>query len=353
LGLFKGRLNTIKSQELILNNDFEIYNDCPIEHTPETGDLKEIIPDWTNLGLKCADYFNKCAKGDASVPKNFAGISDPYSGNGYLGMILQGSKSTFREYIQGKLIVPLKKQEDYIFSINIQLASYSHYALNRFGVYFSTESEIIDKKTLKNINKSKDYVLNFIKPTLEVDSISFIDNNNSWRKINWLYTAEGGERFITLGNFYDSINTELKVIDENLMNLRYKTYSYYYIDNVSLQRVPTIKSIHYYSENGDNYLITSDSLKYEIKSNDSGYLYLHSENQIYKLNVDDVDINISDKRIKFVCHKLEGKIFIINNTKSEYIPALYIEFESTDEIIKFKNNLKINFAQSSRLPIGN
>ena len=105
-----GILPSVYSQveNMVLNPSFEEYKTCPQTYT-SMNKTHILIPYWTYPTYTTPDYFNRCSKGDVKVPNNFAGYSEPKSGNGYLGAILTGSDRDFREYFQGTLKEPMKE----------------------------------------------------------------------------------------------------------------------------------------------------------------------------------------------------------------------------------------------------
>ena len=84
-----------QSKNLVLNPGFERYEECPKSHNPENQSHK-LVPGWSYPTFAAPDYFNKCASTDAGVPNNFAGISEPKEGKGYVGAILTGTEESRR-----------------------------------------------------------------------------------------------------------------------------------------------------------------------------------------------------------------------------------------------------------------
>ena len=83
-----------------------------------------------------------------------------------------------------------------------------------------------------------------VKPQLEVDSLVFPSGNGEWVEFNQVFTAKGGERYITIGNFYHDSKTNYAnnnidglptVLQKKVLTNR---VSYYYIDNVSVEAIP-------------------------------------------------------------------------------------------------------------------
>jgi outer membrane protein OmpA-like peptidoglycan-associated protein len=219
--LFTG-INHIGAQEknLVKNSGFEVYEKCPEDYTPENLSHK-LVPGWSYPTRATPDYFNRCSPRNVGVPKNFAGESEPYNGDGYVGAILSGTEESYREYIQGEMIVPMVKGQKYCVRFHYKLASYSRFAVDQMSLFFS------DIEIKNNININLSYT-----PQITNKVGLFLDNIDEWEELCTVYTANGNERFLIIGNFKNYDNTNYVVTDKNVVNLRNKAYAYYYFDDV-------------------------------------------------------------------------------------------------------------------------
>ena len=215
----------LKAQDknLVKNPSFETYEKCP-EGTTDL--VYKLIPFWTIPTAASSDYFNRCGAKDVKVPSNFAGISEPKSGDAYVGAILTGSEYNYREYFQGTLTRPLEKGKKYCVSFYYRLASYSRYAVDQLSIYFS-QTEI---KTAIRENLSYNPQLNN-KPGL------FLDNLEDWERYCQVFTSNGNENFFVIGNFKNYDHTNYVVTDKNVTNLRNKSYAYYFFDDFSIKEL--------------------------------------------------------------------------------------------------------------------
>jgi len=207
---------------LVANPGFEEYETCPQDYTPENLSHK-LVPGWSYPTRATPDYFNRCSPRNVSVPKNFAGESEPRSGNGYVGAILSGTEESYREYIQGKLAVTLIKDQRYCVRFYYKLASYSRFAVDQMSLYFS------DVEIKNDINVNLSYA-----PQITNKLGLFLDNIDEWEEFCIVYTASGSEKFFIIGNFKNYDNTNYVVTDKNVVNLRNKAYAYYYFDDVNI-----------------------------------------------------------------------------------------------------------------------
>jgi outer membrane protein OmpA-like peptidoglycan-associated protein len=215
-----------QSENLVNNPSFEDFDKCPQDYTPQDRSHK-LIPGWGYPTIATPDYFNRCSPGRAdgvSVPKNFAGESDPRTGDGYVGAILSGTDDGYREYLQGSLSEPLVRGKKYCITYYYKLASYSKFAVDQLSFYFSD----IEVKNSLMVNLP-------YKPQINNVQGLFLDNIEAWEEICTIYTAEGGEQFFIIGNFKSYDNTNYVATDKNMKNLRNKEYAYYFFDDISVR----------------------------------------------------------------------------------------------------------------------
>jgi hypothetical protein len=243
---------------LVPNHSFEEFRTCPKDFNKKSS--KNFIPDWKMASKGTPDYFNKCSKGNVSVPNNFAGTAHPKTGEGYIGLIsrqnftkdnrVTGEKPMeYREYIQARLNIPLEKGEDYKICFYIQMANKSRFATDGMGALLSKEAVYLKDKG----------VMNYF-PQIENLRGNILDNQDYWVKIEAVITAEGGEEYITIGNFRHNNETFYRMINNTEFN-----YAYYFIEDVSVIKVRTEKLIVYLPINNslnsynENHLILSEN----------------------------------------------------------------------------------------------
>ena len=211
-----------QEHNLVINPGFEEYEKCPEDYTPENL-THRLIPGWTYPTRATPDYFNRCSPKNVGVPKNFAGESEPYSGEGYAGAILSGTEESYREYIQGRLKTTLVAGQKYCVRFHYRLASYSRFAVDQMSLYFS------DIEIKNDININLPYT-----PQITNKVGLFLDNIGEWEEFCTVYTATGKENYFIIGNFRNYDNTNYVVTDKNVVNLRNKAYAYYYFDDVAI-----------------------------------------------------------------------------------------------------------------------
>jgi outer membrane protein OmpA-like peptidoglycan-associated protein len=183
---------------------------------------------WMSPTLAAADLFSDKVKEGYGTPSNALGLEAPHDGTNYAGIrtFSYGDKEP-RNYISAKLKVPLTKDAKYCVKFYISLSEASKYASNNIGLNFSKKQYNIDE------NKS------IIGPTHIMHKDNPVFNAQfGWDEICGVYTAEGGEKFITIGNFFSNAET----LNERLKAPKDFTgtsvvSAYYYIDHVSVIRI--------------------------------------------------------------------------------------------------------------------
>ena len=201
-----------KAQNIAPNPSFETYSPCPT--TYGNGGSLECTP-WQNGNQATADYYNACATGtDVWVPDNIQGSQTAHTGNAYTGIYMRES-SIWREYIQAPLLEPCVAGYSYEVSFYVSLADLYCPTAN-FGAYLS-----VNPPPGNNIGTPG------VIPQVE-SNLGFITENNDWVLVSGCFTAQGGEQWITIGNFYNNANTPMQP------GCTTSYASYYYIDDVSV-----------------------------------------------------------------------------------------------------------------------
>lgn len=218
-------LSLFAQVNLVPNGDFEttITPLCPVG-------IIDVAPPWQNPSWGSPNYMNGCTttQPDYSVPQNMFGFQYAHSGTGYVyfGTIVNSIYyPNHREYIQVQLSDSLKYNKTYFVKFYISLADSANYAIDRAGLYFS------DTAIYKSIAGDHGPFSNFT-PQIENPAGNFISDKINWTVISGIYTANGGEQWITIGNFYDDANTDTVYLpDGSITQLK---ESGFYIDDVSV-----------------------------------------------------------------------------------------------------------------------
>ena len=160
--------------DYVTNGGFENYVQCPIATT------------WFIPNFGTADFENsKCPSQGGSA----------HSGTGRAGMYvtLWNENGYGREYLSQKLKAPLVQGRQY----RVKLYAISGWSDYPIEVYFS--------KQQLGPHNSPNFIAN-------AQISKTIITPNQWLEINELYTAEGGEEYITLGNFKPNPNNNQQYV---------------------------------------------------------------------------------------------------------------------------------------------
>lgn len=219
----------LSSQNLVLNPSFETHSTqrCFIY----LGSFNSSISDWSIPNFGSTDYFDTCSEEHGS--KNYNGFQNPRTGSSYAGLYLYANKN-YREYVQGKLSKTLKKGKEYKMTFYLSLADKSSYALKDIEVLI-TEEKLEPCYHSNNCDKvikpSK-----AVKSNFEIYSDSkgeYFSSKEHWMEYTFEFTAKGNENYFSIGNFYKNSKTKKQ---RTVSNSPFY-FSYYYIDDVSVEAV--------------------------------------------------------------------------------------------------------------------
>jgi OmpA-OmpF porin, OOP family len=214
--------SNVIGQNLVSNPGFENFSVCPGSFTQKN---EFNIPGWSSPTIGTPDHFHSCSNGDADVPYNWAGVAEPYEGDGYVGLFLWMREKEYREYLQCKLTQPLMKDSLYHLQFVYKLSSYSKYATDRIGMAC----------TDKPVRTPHDRPIELVPALTVIHDSALTKETGLWEKASMVYKANGDEQYIVIGNFWTNDETktyhiEFRPISEQMLSAA----SYYYIDDVQV-----------------------------------------------------------------------------------------------------------------------
>lgn len=219
---------------LVYNPSFEDHMECP--RKVETKGVLTMVEAWYQPTSGSVDYYHTCGTFECKVPKNKLGIQMPQHGDGFCGMY--SSKTEYREYLQTQLKEPLLAGATYRLTFYTSLSEYSSGSIATMGGLF-TKDRIVDtarcvlmKKENRNISATiVQTISTYYEPQVVNPPERLLSDTKEWMKVSGTFKAEGGEQFLTIGNFHP-------IWQSNYNDLDILTYllpgAYYYIDNVSV-----------------------------------------------------------------------------------------------------------------------
>lgn len=222
---------------MVFNPSFEEYTLCP-----ERIDAKGVmngVDAWWQPTAGSSDYFNVCSGRDCAVPRNKMGVQTARTGVAYCGIYC--SQASYREYLQTQLKSPLLPGHRYRVSFYVSLAEKSPHAIATIGAMLtsqrlsdSTWDVLMQRESVDYGDNQSQLISVYYKPQVVNDKDRVLDDMKSWTLVSGDFVADGGELFLTIGNF-NSFNNST-VVETNAANAVLQG-AYYYIDDVSV--VPT------------------------------------------------------------------------------------------------------------------
>lgn len=205
-------------QNLVPNPSFE---DTLLHTNCITG--IQIANQWFNPNIASPDLYSYKPSCTNSSFNNPSGYQLPKTGLCYAGIYTYLLPNT-REYVEIKLLDTLQANQDYQVSFFVSRAEGFNLAADRIGAYFSNDSAL----ALTGGNLP-------FTPQISNPAGNILYDSINWVQISGIYHATGGEKFITIGNFYNTPNT---LIDTVSSGPNYDAY--YYIDDVSVTTATAI-----------------------------------------------------------------------------------------------------------------
>lgn len=168
-------------------------------------------------------------KGYGTTENNDRGYEETNEGSNYAGIRVYSYRNQQpNTYIQTKLVKPLIAGKTYCVKFNISLADLSKYASANIGMYIS------EKKT-----KEKDIAGYTIRPQVMSRTNKVFDDAFVWETVCATFTAKGGERYITIGNFKDPSMIDIKKETKKVKRPKgmqgvQNPEAYYFVEEVSV-----------------------------------------------------------------------------------------------------------------------
>lgn len=230
----------ISAQNLVPNPGFETQTSCPL--------VSEITkaPPWNTANGGTPDLFN-----NSCPSQNGPGRS----GIGSSGVYVFSTFNNYREYIEAPLSAALVSGQRYCVEFYVKRANFK-YASDRIGAYFSVDSVYGNQTAPLSAT-----------PQVQNAAGNYIVSTTSWTKISGSFIADGGERFIIIGNFYNDAQTTKDSVATG------SDVCYYKIDDISVTTCVT----------GVNDLAESSFKVYPNPAND--LLFVETENPSEVLRV--------------------------------------------------------------------
>jgi hypothetical protein len=266
-------------------------------------------PPWFNPTISTPDYYS-------SYPycgynwNNAYDYQQPHSGNCMIGLFCFEQNGE-REYLETPLGYPLIGGRQYFVKFYCAAAAYSHYLIDKIGVYFSPD-------TVTSANYP--YGIN-VTPQIHSQPGLVLNDSINWTEISGLFTAVGGEKYLTVGEFY--LNSQLTVDSSGSANV---AVGYYYIDDVTV--------LDYDSLIAGTPLISPNSFDIELRGNEmlinyTAFITVPIEITIYDMigrvilyEENKIKNGISTYRIK---DNLQNGIYIVQLKTKSFVKTIKVK----------------------------
>lgn len=182
------------AQNLLMNGGFEEENICK-EYQ------KNCAPEgWISTSLYADYYFDD--EPNAFEGQHFVGLAVADSG-----------RPVGRNFLRSRLLCGLRKGAEYKLDFYVRSL---HDVFDSIGIYFSSHDFLYQKEKLRN--SQPQFFLKGLKP------------GKDWQKVSFVYTADGEENFLSIGDFKKQVH-DLKGRPD--LGREY----YYFLDRISLTPV--------------------------------------------------------------------------------------------------------------------
>ncbi len=242
--------STLKAQNLITNPSFEEIDSCYGQPAAIGFDVFKWsgCKGWSNPIKSSSDLWCQNPVVGIMVPPLIFSYQKPRTGENMGGFVILVDNATYsyREFIQNKINTTLEPNKlyrlNFYYSIDGGSAS-GGCPPNQFGVYGSA-TEFKDSSV---------FFLSHITPLGTSDENKFIDDTLGWYLCEIVFKANGGENYLTIGNFQDSSNTTF-VHGCDTTNWEGMTLAsdYYYLDDFSVEEYYDYFIPNVFTPNKDN-----------------------------------------------------------------------------------------------------
>ena len=216
----------------VLNPSFEQFSQCP-----NNFDQIKFAKNWYPLDTiggfpddpMCSpEYCNACAGSISTVgvPRGEKYDHYPRTGNGMAEVQMYFDEGfsipLYRDYLQGKLSTHLLTGIRYCVTFYVTLEQGSGYAINHIGAYIDDGSIDIGQDSVGCAAPQTGYTPQIVETTIINDTLN-------WVKVQGSFVANGTEKFITIGNFFDKAHTSTIHLPASGSEV-----SWYLVDDVSV-----------------------------------------------------------------------------------------------------------------------
>ena len=222
------QISTDIGPEMVPNNSFESIKKIPTHWFVKGEDFNDIMNDWTSPTHGSPDVYTLSSKVPANWKEKGFGEQLAFKGNVMVGVTVFGckyGKPHCREYVQVKLKEALVIGQQYYFEMWVKHLPKS-LQTNNLGAFFAPGF----------IKKNFDIQIT-CKPQINIKQIVKTPGA-AWVKLQGTFTSTTAATHMVVGNFYSDSLTKTDEEPNAKLN-----FGYYYIDAVSLKKIPPFVDI--------------------------------------------------------------------------------------------------------------
>lgn len=203
------------------NPSFEDYGTCPTFYSTVDVYTDTYVHDWFRPSDGSSDYMNACDVSETvGVPTSIFDIYQPArTGVAYLGFWSYLNTGNYREYVQAQLTEPMVAGGCYYVEFYVSPATKSDFSFDNWTCD-CISMHIAEDRPLTGLFG--------LSPQINTVPGAFYTDTVGWTLISGIYIAEGGEEWITIGNFNEDDETEVfDFLDEGAT-----PYVYMFVEDV-------------------------------------------------------------------------------------------------------------------------
>jgi len=274
-----GCINLFAQENLVPNGSFEENTGCPGAFS--------YLNNWYKPTTGSPDYMNECGYSVyTQVPSNVFGYQEALSGVGYVHFSVFKTSYEYREYIQVELTDTLIAEKTYKIKMYASLGDSSMYLVNQIGMYFSNTA------FYENYNTALPY-----EPQFENTNENPISKTD-WTLIQGSYIAQGGEKFITIGNFREDSKTDTTFIEGGLYE-----NCFMFLEDVSVILDTTV---------GISEKLKDESEKLRVYPNPANNQITINNSQLTINNQPLIIYNVTGQKVKHLNTNIDVKTIIVD-----------------------------------------
>jgi outer membrane protein OmpA-like peptidoglycan-associated protein len=214
-----------KQENIVPNAGFEMLAGPPIGWFYKGQHFSDLMKYWSSATVASPDVFGPQVRIPLTWQEKGFGEQQPWEGNYMVGITAYGcddGKPHCREYLQIQLTEALVPGQEYAFSMYLAHLPRS-LLINNLGVAF----------TAQPVNELTDSALS-LTPAINSKRI-IAPSRGQWYELKGTFRAQSADDHLIIGNFYNDRQTRTQASCDDCL-----PFAYYYVDAVSLQKVPPI-----------------------------------------------------------------------------------------------------------------